>query len=288
VDVRVVSVGKARTLITEEKSKGKRPKRKSPIIEQYEALLKGIGRRRSLLITLDENDKFPTVKYRLNSAARYLGIKNLKSERAGNKVVVYREPAQHAVKTPGTANHQVKQVTEETMMREESPVIIPVEDMESPPDSKIDEFEVEVIEDQISVTASDKAIVEMVSETQIQEPLTETSLDTRSQSQGEELYFDDEWAEPMLRGRKTCETMTEKYPRKTFWAFGDEYSITKAERMSLGDVSEKWFGEHGCYSPKEFREVWKVEHGGVFDPDQKVWVHHFKKAFEVPQGEPPE
>ena len=57
MDVRVVSVGKARALITEEKSKGKRPKRKSPIIEQYEALLKGMGRRRSLLITLDENDK---------------------------------------------------------------------------------------------------------------------------------------------------------------------------------------------------------------------------------------
>jgi hypothetical protein len=288
VDVRLVSVGKARALITEEKSKGKRPKRKSPIIEQYEALLKGMGRRRSLLITLDENDKFPTVKYRLNSAAKYLGIRNLRIERAGNKVVVYREPAQHAVKTHGTAVHQVRQVTEEAMLQQESPVTIAVDDVESSADSLIDESKVEATEDQDSATTGDSTIAEIVSETEVREPVVETPKDTGEHSQEEELYFDEEWAEPMLRGRKTCETMTEKYPRKTFWAFGDEYSIIKAERMLLGDVSEKWFREHGCYSPKEFREVWKVEHGGVFDPDQKVWVHHFKKAFEVPQGEPVE
>ena len=86
----------------------------------------------------------------------------------------------------------------------------------------------------------------------------------------------------MMRGRKTCEARFERYSGLTFEAFGDEYAITKVEYLPLGDIAEKWFKEHGLYSPKEFREVWKQKHGGVFDIEQKVSLHHFKKSFEAP------
>jgi hypothetical protein len=105
---------------------------------------------------------------------------------------------------------------------------------------------------------------------------------TTAMVEDDAMTFDEEWREPMMRGRKTCEARLYRYNRRTFWAFGDEYIVAKSERLKLGDIAEKWFKEHGCYSSRDFREVWKQAHGAPFDPEQRVWLHHFKKAFEAP------
>jgi hypothetical protein len=101
----------------------------------------------------------------------------------------------------------------------------------------------------------------------------------------DELVFDEELEEPMLRGYKTCEARANRFDGTGFEAFGRYYVITKVEQLSLGDVSENWFREHGHFSTKEFREIWKQRHGGLLDPDQKVWLHHFERGFEPPADE---
>ncbi len=285
MDVEMISVNRARSLIAEEKSKGKRPKTKSPVIEQYEALLKGLGRRRSLLLTLGENDKFPTVKYRLNSAARCLGITNLKIERAGNKVVVYRIPKK-AVRTSVASRVRQMETTAPSATRFErkraSEAL--VEPAEVPDETTYREFELQGTSSEGTEQAFDQPLGEETEERQMAQTLDEVPEDGLPGTCEDELFFDEEWQELMLRGRKTCTTLTKQYEGKTFQAFGDEYFVTKVEQMELGEVAQKRFREHGCYSPKEFRELWKMHHERSFDPEQKVWVHHFKKAFEVPEG----
>ncbi|MGB2583473.1 MAG: hypothetical protein WBC89_04885, partial [Dehalococcoidia bacterium] len=54
------------------------------------------------------------------------------------------------------------------------------------------------------------------------------------------------------------------------------------EQLPLGDISQKWFKQHGLFSPREFQEIWKQHHRGEFDPKQIVWLHHFKRGFEPP------
>jgi len=91
LEIKVITVKKAKADIQDVKTKSRKIRRKSPIIEEYEGYLNKLERRKAIEFTLKEGDKYQTIKYRLNNAAKSLGIKNLKIERAGNKVIFYKE-----------------------------------------------------------------------------------------------------------------------------------------------------------------------------------------------------
>lgn len=229
LDVRITTIGKAKSTIEEKRARNRRKRKKAPVIEAYEQYLRMLERGRAITFDLNDGDKFQTIKYRLNSAARSIGVKNLKIERAGSTVVVYREARARARKVGGGGG--------ETSGTE-------VDGM--------------VVEEAVE-------LVELVVE--------------------DELVFDEELEEPMLRGYKTCEARVKRFDGTGFEAFGRYYVITKVEQLPLGDVSENWFREHGHFSTKEFREIWKQRHGGLLDPDQKTWLHHFERGFEPPADE---
>lgn len=270
VEVKVITVKKAKALIQKERVTGRRDRKKSPIIEEYEGYLRKLQRGKAIGITLKDGDKFQTIKYRLNNAAKSLSIKNLKIERAGNKVVVYKEvrPRTSRVRqnqaevslAPGvpTEEHYLYQFEHEP---EGAPPSLPPQTFESSP----------------SASATDES--SFADTSALTPELTPSSTPVQ---QDEVMTFDEEYQDLMVHGLKTCETTIERYPGDTFDVFGDEYVITKVEQLTLGDVAEKRFKEHGLYSPKEFREVWKERHGGTYDPEQKVWLHHFRKRFELP------
>ena len=98
-DIKITSIKKAKSIIKEERTEGKKHRKKSLVIMEYEGYIQKLERGKAIGITLKEDDKFLTIKYRLNTAAKSLGIKNLKIERAGNKVVIYREVKHHGIKT---------------------------------------------------------------------------------------------------------------------------------------------------------------------------------------------
>lgn len=264
-EFRVVTVNKARALIREEKARNRDGRKKSAIVLEYEKYLMNLERGKAIGIALDEGDNVQTIKYRLRNAAKSLGIKNLKIERAGDRVIVYREVKPHSRKAEesrGEAAPVREAVGEEPSGEAESPVgeVAPA-------------FAASGVDDAGEPSSGDSN-----GPSESAEP--EPSLVGRS---GEGiLEFDEEWREPMIRGDKTCEACAGRHSGLSFEAFGDEYSITKVEFLPLGEIAEKWFKEHGFYSPREFREVWKEKRGGVFDPEQKVSLHHFKKAFEAP------
>ena len=97
-----------------------------------------------------------------------------------------------------------------------------------------------------------------------------------------EFKFDEECEMPMVHGIKTCETREQRYARESFEAFGHQYVITKVEQLPLVEVQQKLFKQHGLFSPREFKEVWKHNHSGSFDSEEKVWVHHFSRGFAPP------
>ena len=226
LDVKITTVRKAKSSIEEKRAKNRKRRKKAPIIEEYERYLGMLERGRAITFELKEGDKFQTIKYRLNSAAKSVGVRNLKVERAGTTVVVYKE-----------AKPRPRRV--------------------SRGDGKMPE------------TGAQGMVVEDVAEV----------------ADGEDLVFDEELEEPMLRGYKTCEARAQRFDGTGFEAFGRYYVITKVEQLTLGEVLEVWFREHGHFSTKEFREIWKQRHGGRLDPDQKVWLHHFERGFEPPADE---
>ena len=233
LDVKITTLRRAKSTIEEKRAKNRRRRKKAPIIEEYEKYLRMLERGKAITFELKDGDKFQTIKYRLNSAAKSIGAKNLKVERAGSTVVVYKEAKPRARKV-GRREGEMPEMGLDDLPMEE--VAEPVEDRIGP-------------------------VV------------------------GDELVFDEELEEPMLRGYKTCEARAQRFDGTGFEAFGRYYVITKVEQLTLGEVSEVWFREHGHFSTKEFREIWKQRHGGLLDPDQKVWLHHFERGFEPPADE---
>jgi len=272
-EFRVVTVNKARALIREEKTKSREGRKKSAIVLEYEKYLMNLERGKAIGIALDDGDNVQTIKYRLRNAAKSLGIRNLKIERAGNSVVVYREVKSRTrkAKQSSVEASPVREVVGEELAdgREEEECCEP----ESAVGEESPAFEAPVEGDAGERPSGDS---EDPSEDAAPEP---SPAGRRGEAM---LEFDEEWREPMIREHKTCEACAERHPGLSFEAFGDEYAITKVEYLPLGEIAEKWFKEHGFYSPREFREVWKEKHGGVFDPEQKVSLHHFRKAFEAP------
>jgi hypothetical protein len=233
LDVKITTVRKAKSAIEEKRARNRKRRRKAPIIEEYERYLRMLERGKAITFELNDGDKFQTIRYRLNSAAKSIGAKNLKVERAGSTVVVYKEAKPRARKV-GRRDGEMREIGLDD---------VPVEEV------------AEAVEDGIGPVAED------------------------------ELVFDEELEEPMLRGYKTCEARAQRFDGTGFEAFGRYYVITKVEQLTLGEVSETWFREHGHFSTKEFREIWKQRHGGLLDPDQKVWLHHFERGFEPPADE---
>jgi len=258
LEVKVTTIRKAKTLIHDERTKSRKHRKKSPIIEAYEEYLKRLERGKAITITLNKSDKYQTIKYRLNNAAKSLGIKSLKIERAGNRVIFYKEVGPRAREA---AQHEA--------------VIWPVQqdrsDEQNPYES---EYEPE--------SPDTPAIQSTFTPTQ---DLTHRPTPTPTPGQKEELLafdFDEEWEEPMIHGQKTCESRIGEYTGNTFKAFGHNFVVTEVEQLPLGDISQKWFKQHGLFSPREFQEIWKQRHRGEFDTKQIVWLHHFKRGFEPP------
>ncbi len=266
-EFRVVTVNKARALIRGEKAKSRDGRKKSAIVLEYEKYLMNLERGKAIGIALDEGDNVQTIKYRLRNAAKSLGIKNLRIERAGDQVIVYREVKPHSRKADrkvevvgeeladGQAEAGVSGETESAAGEASPALAAPMADNVAEPPSGDSSARSEAAAPEASPPA-----------------LRDDGI----------LVFDDEWREPMIRGHKTCEACADRHSGLSFEAFGDEYSITKVEYLPLGEIAEKWYKEHGFYSPREFREVWKEKYGGVFDPEEKASLHHFKKAFEAP------
>jgi hypothetical protein len=269
-----ITVNKAKTLLKKEKVKVKGKRKKSSVIEEYEKYLRNLERGKAIGIMLKEDDKFQTIKYRLKRAAISLGIQNLKIERAGDKVIVYREikPRTRKAEERTMGPRPVRDEPVEELSLEEP-------DFEASPQLDLDVFGPSPVAPPPPAAQPEAEPVFEPASAQPATPAPDTS--PAPQQDGESLEFDEEWQELMVRGHKTCLTRAEKYGSRAFEAFGDEYVITKVEHMTLGDIAEKRFKEHGFYSPREFREVWKKSHRGNFDPEQKVWLHHFKKAFEL-------
>jgi hypothetical protein len=272
LEIKVTTLNKAKSLIHEERVRNRKRKKKSPIIEEYEEYLKKLERRKAIEFILKEGDKYQTIKYRLNNAAKSLGIKNLKIERAGNKVVVYRE-----VRPRTRRLEQYKEQPEEDAW--------PVQE-ENGEEEYLHKYEPEP-EPESEPTSQEAPAIQSTFEPTPEQDLTHMPIPTLMSEQEELLAFDfdEEWEEPMIHGQKTCEASADQYTGGTFEAFGHEFFVTKVERISLGEISQRWFKQHGHFSPREFQEIWKQRYKGGFDPEQMVWLHHFKRGFE-PSIEP--
>lgn len=262
LEVKVTTIRKAKSLIHDERTKGRKHRKKSPIMQEYEEYLTKLERGKAITITLNKSDKYQTIKYRLNNAAKSLGIKNFKIERAGSKVIFYKEVRPRARKA---AQHEA--------------AIWPVQQDRS---DEQNPYESEYEPD------AEPALADATQSTFASAPtqdLTHRPTPTPTPVQKEKLLafdFDEEWEEPMIHGQKACEARIEEYTGNTFKAFGHNFVVTEVEQLPLGDISQKWFKQHGLFSPREFQEIWKQHHRGEFDPKQIVWLHHFKRGFEPP------
>jgi len=266
LEIKVTTIKKAKTSIQEEKTRSRKGKKKSPLMEEYEEYLQKLERGKAIGFTLKEGDKYQTIKYRLKNAAKSLGMKNLKIERAGNKVIFYKEAR------PRT--RKVVQHTED---------VWPVED-ESREEQSLYDSEYEP-EPKSELATPDAPTIQSMFAPAPTQGLAHTPTLTPMPGQEEKLLtfdFDEESEVPMVHGDKTCEARLEKYAGNTFEAFGHEFAITKVEQLPLYDISQKWFKQHGLFSPREFQEVWRQRHKGVFDPEQKAWLYHFTRGFEPP------
>ncbi|MFC1848499.1 hypothetical protein ACFLXV_04240 [Chloroflexota bacterium] len=268
-DIKVTTIGKAKAILHEERTRRKKLRKISPVIAEYEDYLMKLERGKAITITLKDGDKYQTIKYRLKTAAKSLGISNLRIERAADKIIFYKEVKPRIRK----AARKVV-VAKKAAKRERE--IEPVQELELEPEQDI---ETVGVEEDASLAELETVPVEDSEEPQ--GPGEELPAD------GEllEFEFDEEWEVPMVYGDKTCETETLRYEGDSFKAFGHNYIVTKVEQVTLGEVQQKWFKQHGLFNPREFKEVWKQRHNGEFDPGQNVWMHHFQRGF-VPPEEP--
>lgn len=265
-ELKVTTINKARRILKEERIRRQDIRKKSPIMQEYEGYLIKLDRGKAITMTLKEGENYQTIKYRLKNAAQSLGIKNLRIERAADKIVFYKEVHPRPRKT--VQRRKKARSTRELRVESERQTGT--------------DFEQEI---EPETDLADEGVTDTEPET---EPI-EGSMDIQSPEKMtapvEELMefdFDEEWEMPMVYGHKTCETEIQPFAGTGFEAFGHQYVVTKVEQMPLKEVQQKWFKQHGLFSPREFQEVWKQRHKGAFDPEQKVWMHHFKRGFAPP------
>jgi hypothetical protein len=187
LDVDVTTLGKAKSLINNEKTKIRKSRKKSPIIQEYEGYLMKLERGKAITLTLKEEDIYQTIKYRFNKAAKYLGINNLKIEHSGNKVICYRE-----VKPRGIKFVQDKILLDNVY--------------EEPGEEQYPEEAESEAEHDIEPAITDESDSEPTMETDTPDDSPPASQPD-SISDVEELLvfdFDEEWEVPMIYGHKTC------------------------------------------------------------------------------------
>jgi hypothetical protein len=269
-DIRVTTVGRARASIKEQKALSVKRRKKSSVMLEYESYLMRLERGKAIEITLKDDDKFQTIRYRINNAAQALRIRNLRIHRAGNKVICYREPqmrgrrvAKEAIKAPQSSRASTPARAKKKAVGEVAPEPVLEAPAEPEPAVAPEAADVQPVAAEPQVEAEP---------TPVPRPVEEVST----------LEFDEECEMPMVHGIKTCEARAQRYSREGFEAFGHQYVITKVEQLPLGEVQQKWFKQHGLFSPREFKEIWKQRHGGDFDPEQMVWVHQFQRGFAPP------
>jgi len=95
------------------------------------------------------------------------------------------------------------------------------------------------------------------------------------------IPFKEEFRERMLSGQKTATTRTKRYghPGDLFCAFGHSFTLTKVDKVYLGDVASTGYEIEGFKTQFEFVQCWERLHpakGYVFD--QPVWLHQFKRS----------
>jgi hypothetical protein len=273
-DMWVTTVGRARASIKEQKVMSIKRRKKSSIMLEYESYLMRLERGKAIEITLKDEDKFQTIRYRLNNAAKSLRIRNLRIQRAGSKVICYREPqprgvgvAEEIAQPPQPRKAAKRTRTEKKAVGQVAPEPVSEAPLETEP----------------AVTPEVPDVQPEAPEPQEPEP----ARVAQAVDQISKLEFDEECEMPLVHGIKTCETRVERYGRAGFEAFGHQYVITKVEQLPLGEVQQKWFKQHGLFSPREFKEVWKQRNGGDFNPEKMVWVHQFQRGF-APPSEPEE
>lgn len=104
------------------------------------------------------------------------------------------------------------------------------------------------------------------------------------------LPFREEFRDRMLSGRKTCTSRTKRFGEggDTFEAFEAEFILERnnaglntiaVDRFPLSYVAKYFFGGEGFDTTEDFIECWKKIHPRKgYDPEQKVWVHYFRRS----------
>ncbi|UCG84087.1 MAG: hypothetical protein JSW38_04515 [Dehalococcoidia bacterium] len=265
-ELNITTINKAKRILKDERVIRLNIRKKSPIMQEYEGYLMKLDRGKAITMTLKDGENYQTIKYRLKNAAQSLGLKNLKIERAADKIIFYKEvnprPKKSALQRRKVRSRREDQVESERMIDTDIEQEIELETDIA--DESVDDTDLDISQDMESTD-------EQISD-EITAPVVELL----------EFEFDEEWEMPMVYGHKTCETETQPFAGTGFEAFGHQYVVTKVEQLLLKEVQQKWFKQHGLFSPREFQEVWKQRHKGSFDPEQKVWMHHFKRGFAPP------
>ncbi len=95
------------------------------------------------------------------------------------------------------------------------------------------------------------------------------------------IPFQEEFRDRMLDGKKTCTSRTKRYGEvgDTFEAFGAELRIAITHKHPLYNVADILYEQEGFDTPEEFKACWiKLHPRRGFDPEQKVWVHFFRRT----------
>ena len=102
------------------------------------------------------------------------------------------------------------------------------------------------------------------------------------------IPFREEFRDRMLLGQKTCTSRTRKLGNvdDSFEAFGAEFIIGDVwAGWELDMVSFYWHKEEGFNTPEAFIECWnKIHPRKGYDPDQRVFIHWFRKTKGVDVG----
>lgn len=100
------------------------------------------------------------------------------------------------------------------------------------------------------------------------------------------IPFKERFKEDMLQDKKTCTSCTKKYgmPGDTFEIFGAKFYIYFLILIPLRVVAADFYKAEGFQSPQEFIKTWCTIHPVKdYDPEQKVYVHEFKRIKEGEQ-----
>lgn len=89
-----------------------------------------------------------------------------------------------------------------------------------------------------------------------------------------------EWSRKnILLGKKLATTRTKHHGKvgDRFKVADKWFELISVERMTLGEVTSKYYAIEGAESPEEFKEIWIGIHPRArWNPDKSVLVHFFK------------